>query len=280
MNEMPPVPDDVCPEMGNQEQERGDELVVFAAPEETPVPLVEQEIPVRHSASIDDFNIDSPVGDAGSFPGRRFDSVDSVQDRDGNPAAPALQALAVVDPVQEPAEVGGLAAPIPSPKAAPRSVRAAGIVRTNRTPAEILRQLEPDDADRNFRIFINFNDHRFTCQSKVKSPKFVPPYHHATFSKSFARDTDSWRDALKAVHKHVWEKFRLVANELPGASSRIMQTPGIIPETVFAEIQEAVIDKLERPKNYARQEWTKWKWMCAAALVWAMTCNDKENDST
>ena len=190
---------------------------------------------LRFSRSIDDFNVESPTGPIESIGGASHpDLADQAQGSSSVSVVPA-EALAPL------AESAGSAGPS-KPRAS-----AAGIVKVNKTPAQILKPLEPHES---FRVFVNYNDWRFSCQCKTKSGKFLPPYDKVNFSKSFAKDRNSWKQAIREVHKYMWEKFNLIKDELPPPPQ--VQAPGEVPASVLEELESQVIDKLEQPKKYQK----------------------------
>lgn len=125
------------------------------------------------------------------------------------------------------------------------------MTKVNKTPAEIFKPLEPHS---HFRFSVNYGDWRFRIECKMKSEKFKYPYHHGSFSKSFAKDKSMWKDCLKECHRHCWEKFSLVRDELDPHGEIPLQSPGEIPESVYKEIEEKIMDTLKPPKVYAKLE--------------------------
>ena len=61
-----------------------------------------------------------------------------------------------------------------------------------------------------------------------------------------------WKEALKLVHAHNWEKWELLHKEKKATlPTKTIQAPGVIADSIFEELQE-VISKLPEPKKYPR----------------------------
>ena len=98
----------------------------------------------------------------------------------------------------------------PSGEPAHPPVARRGGTKVHSTP-DIWKRLEPCSV---FKMRLNFNDHRFTCDTKAeKDPRWIDIYGQKTYSKGFKLTRD-WQSALRKVHQWRWEKFDL----FPGRS--------------------------------------------------------------
>ena len=79
-----------------------------------------------------------------------------------------------------------------------------------------------------------------------------PDWSRKTFSRSFdSGDSESWKNALRAVHDHCWKKWKLACKE-PGfqlKKSEQAQVPGQVSESVFKDLQEWIDNLPEKKKR-------------------------------
>ena len=132
--------------------------------------------------------------------------------------------------------------PQPPGSAGPSKPRQA----SRRSPEEVLEQLEPPDCS----FGISFADHRFTSIWAFEHLDLDPPWCQLRFSRSFALRR-GWKDALVEVHKHNWQKWGMVKHHHPLAKGKELQEPGVIPDSIFAELKKT-IDSLGEPTRYSR----------------------------
>ena len=151
-------------------------------------------------------------------------------------AAPAGEVLQVAAAVPE----------VPAPKAAPGAVVRAGGARVHSTPA-LLKTLEPNSEL--FRLRLNYNDHRFTCETidKEQCDFWIDAFRQRTFSRGFVnRD---WKLALQEVHEYMWQKFNL---QKKFNLQRAAQVPGQVPPTTLENLASVIAD-MPPPKEYSRR---------------------------
>ena len=134
------------------------------------------------------------------------------------------------------------AAPADPPEARQRSSGP----RVNSTPTEILQRIEPCSI---FRLRLNFGDHRFTVETvaKEKDPRWIAPFNKGTFSRTFKVSRD-WKSSLKAVHEHMWKKWKLSQDVHPLARGMVEQMPGEIDPQIFTDL-EPIIDAMPAAKH-------------------------------
>lgn len=131
------------------------------------------------------------------------------------------------------------------PPAVPGAPRASG-PKIHSSP-EILKRLEPCSI---FKLRLNFNDHRFTCETKApQDPRWIDAFGQKTFSKGF-KITRDWQGALKKVHEHMWEKFKLTEDTFP-LQNVAEQLPGEIPADVIADLA-GIINQMPEPRVYGK----------------------------
>ena len=157
--------------------------------------------------------------------------------------AQALQPSPAEEPMHD-IEGAAAAQPPEAEEPAPARVARSSGPKVYSTP-ELMEELQPS---KDFRMGINYNDHRFFVKCSIRDDRFVDPYHKQSFSKTFKMSvTGSWEKALSEVHCYTWSKFRLLSTP----PDKTAQEPGQIPRHVLQGLQ-AEMAKLPKPKEYKR----------------------------
>ena len=100
-------------------------------------------------------------------------------------------------------------------------------------------------APRQFKIRLNYNEHRFIGECiRVTSDAFIGVHRQKTYSKKFSKTGSgrSWQEALHEVHKWLWEKWQIVESEFPLTPTCVRQVPGEVPADVLAELVPIIRD--------------------------------------
>ena len=82
--------------------------------------------------------------------------------------------------------------------------------------------------------------------TKEKDPRWIDKFAQRSFSKGFKLTRD-WQPALRAVHEHMWQKWKLAENKYPLAPGVQEQTPGEVDQQVFSDL-EPVIAGMPAPR--------------------------------
>ena len=109
--------------------------------------------------------------------------------------------------------------------------------RLHYTP-DILARLEPCHI---FKLRLNFNDHRFTLDTRNASDeRWIDSMKQKSWSKGF-KITRDWEGALKAVHQHMWEKFSVTQDRWPLRAGMSEQQPGEVPADVIDDLKPIIL---------------------------------------
>lgn len=144
-------------------------------------------------------------------------------------------------PAEEQPNAEADAAPAAAASAPASEPRAVG-PRVYSTP-EVLARLEPCSI---FRVRLNFNDHRFTCETKASDERWLDKHAQKSYSKGFKIDRN-WQGALRDVHSYMWEKFSVTRDKWPLRPGMVEQRPGEVPQGVFDDLQRTV-ESMPEPK--------------------------------
>ena len=117
-------------------------------------------------------------------------------------------------------------------------------VKLYRSPQEILDHLQPPGC----KLTLGFLDHRFSCRYEVESSALTGKFKQKTFSKSFAEKV-TWQEALRQVHKYMWEKWNVVKAKFPLGANQAPQKPGEVEKSIFDQLKET-IDNLPPVTKY------------------------------
>ena len=102
---------------------------------------------------------------------------------------------------------------------------------------KILCQIQPP----NSKMGINYNDHRFWVKFNegIECVRWTGEYKQKTWSRSFI--SREWQLCLSMVHRHAWEKHRLLAGNNSG------QVPGDVPSDIVESLAP-IIARMPKPK--------------------------------
>ena len=133
-------------------------------------------------------------------------------------------------------------APAEAPRASDEAPRAAGGPRASgpkvHSTPDILARLEPCHI---FRLRLNFNDHRFTLDTRgVSDERWIGSMGQKSWSKGFKVSRD-WEGALKQVHRHMWEKWSVTQDRWPLRPGMAEQEPGEVPEDVINDLKPIIL---------------------------------------
>ena len=117
-----------------------------------------------------------------------------------------------------------------------------------RSPDEILGPLAPPQCS----LTLNHNDHRWvsTWPKSITSEHWMDELAKRTFSRVFDRHLN-WKDKLRVVHEHAWDKWALAANHDPRLKLREGQVEpvhGQIPDSVLEELAPKIAELPPRKK--------------------------------
>ena len=156
---------------------------------------------------------------------------------------------------QELKELDGVLDKMFPPKGKPQSEpkhpkKRGGWSKHNTSPEEILCLISPVP---HCVLNLNANDHRWGSRWKSTFADWTSEFTRASFSRVFDyKSENSWKNALRAVHRQVWTKWLQAADVLKLDDGIEPQTPGEIPDDVLAMLGDTV-GRLEPPKQYQRK---------------------------
>lgn len=114
-------------------------------------------------------------------------------------------------------------------------------IKRYKSPAEWLDMLGPPKC----KIFLNKNDHRWTCVYKHQSDLWEGDFKFKHFSRSFdSSNLENVWEKLKEVHSRAWQKYALAAAEI-GPCEKV-QTPGQIEPEVLEGLKPEIKDLPEK----------------------------------
>ena len=137
----------------------------------------------------------------------------------------------------------------PHPKKKAKLAVAHGADR-GRSPEEILSLISPPGC----KFGMGHKDHRWTSVWKEEEPHLEAPYSQLSLSRSFAQKK-GWVECLQEVHRHNWNKWRLIKHSYPLEPGQEEQEPGYIPQAVLDALKPKV-DSLGKVVRYTK----KWGW--------------------
>ena len=189
------------------------------------------------------FQAELPLGLAEAEPSQpEIGLCQAAEPAPGPPSQPeALPGAAEAPPEPDlPAQPVAPEQPQPRPAAEPEPDARRSSQRVHSSPTDILALLVPN---KDFVIYLAYNDYRFKVECKTTSEKFIHPFHRKSFSKVFTKDI--WKESLIAVHKHCWEKWSIISDTSPLDRAR----QDSIDDSVFESLQP-IIDRMPPPTQY------------------------------
>lgn len=170
--------------------------------------------------------------------------VDMIAPKVEPESLPGLEGESVVEEPRA-KKARAAVAPAASSSSVPRK-------KVHRSPKEILQPLSPPGCT----LALAFNDYRFTASWKrhIRCDFWIDELSNFSFSSVFTKE--SWKESLRIVHAHSWEKWSIardVVPELTLPDGRQEQNPGVIADSVFAELDPIVRD-IPPPKRYPKKK--------------------------
>jgi len=182
-------------------------------------------------------------GDATMGPpkGKADDPMETGEDAnmEAQPSAPQPETMEMSQPPPDTQPGASASAPRPVVPGKPRADK-------RKSPEEILEPLQPPGC----RFGVSYQDHRFTSVWKGEHRELAGDKGNRRFSRTFYK-ARTWQEALKAVHKHCWEKWMELKATYPLGAGQDEQVPGEIPDSVLEQLKPT-IDSLPAITRYGQ----------------------------
>ena len=135
----------------------------------------------------------------------------------------------------------------PNPASSAKGSEAGGRakqVKMNKSPSGLMQTLAPPGCS----LTLGFDDHRVKNIYRVSGARLkgCGKLAQEHYSSSFASKRD-WVTALKEVHAHVWEKWRILRSRFPLPCPHTAQSPGLIPQDISEALEPTMLKIIATP---------------------------------